>query len=166
MFHILCLISAATSGFVFSSLVKILFTWFLVTCRRLSTVVQSSLGLERSKTRTTAKDLLNRHYLVTYLVHEAVSIFIQNHTCTPNVNIYLLRQNSMWQHSKMALRNILHSEETFLLSLVQSYYFGNFQSSIVFGDCLQTVKYANILSPVVPSCTTEDFLLLCIPAIP
>lgn len=63
----------------------------------------------------------------------------------------------MWQQSKVTFRDILNSEETFPLSLVQNYYFGIFQSSVVFGDCLQTVKYANILSPVAPSCMTEDF---------
>lgn len=55
-----------------------------MTCRSFSIVVQSSLGLDRSNTRTTANDLLKRHYLVKSLAHETINIFIYNHTCSTN----------------------------------------------------------------------------------
>lgn len=61
-----------------------MFTWFLVTCRSFSIVVQSSLGLDRSNTRTTANDLLKRHYLVKSFAHKTVNVSIDNHTCSTN----------------------------------------------------------------------------------
>lgn len=55
-----------------------------MTCRSFSIVVQSSLGLDRSNTRTTANDLLKRHYLVKSFVHKTVNVSIDNHTCSTN----------------------------------------------------------------------------------
>lgn len=150
MFHILCLISVATSGFVFSSLLKILFAWFLVTCRSFSIVVQSSLGLDKSNTRTTANDLLKRLYLITSLVHETINIFIYNHTCSTNgesrhcENTNAMIELNVTTETDGFFKDIPSSEETFPLSLVQSYYFSNFSLEVL-EDCIYQTLFLETL---------------------
>lgn len=156
-----------------------MFTWFLVTWRSFSIVVQSSLGLDKSSMRTTANDLWKRHYFVKSVAHETMNIFIYNHTCSTNGE----RNHCENTNAKIELnvptkgdgsfKATLSSEETFPLSLVQNCYFGHFPPEVL-GDCIyktlfletffQSSKIQNILTPF-SSLFLCDWVLL-LPRVP
>lgn len=158
-----------------------MFTWFLVTWRSFSIVVQSSSGLDKSSTRTRTNDLWKSHCLVKSLAHETINIFIYNHTCSTNGERNRCENTNAKIELKVptkgdgSFKATLSSEETFPLSLVQNCYFGHFPPEVL-RDCIyqtllletffQSSKIQNILTPF-SSLFLCDWVLLqpCVPDI-